>query len=68
MWREPIQIKFGVEGEKIFVIATHGNIKEELKPNLDQVFDNIQVELVFVKLVVSIVEPTQLVVVATKSS
>jgi hypothetical protein len=68
MWSEPIQMRLGLEGENIFVIATHGNIKEELKPNLDKVFDNIQVELVFAKLIVSIGEPTQLVVVATKSS
>lgn len=58
-----------MEGEKIFTIATHGNIKEELIPNLDQVIDNIQVELVvFAELVVSIVEPTQPVVVVAKSS
>jgi hypothetical protein len=62
-------MRLGVEGEKIFTIATHGNIKEELIPNLDQVIDNIQVELVvFAELVVSIVEPTQPVVVVAKSS
>jgi hypothetical protein len=69
MGSEPVQMRLGVEGGKIFAIVTHNKIKEELKPNLDQVIDNTQVELVvFVKLVVSIVEPTQPVVVAAKSS
>jgi hypothetical protein len=59
----------GGGGEELQATATHGNLEEEPKPNLDKVVDNIQVEHVeFVELVVPIVEPTQPVVVATKSS
>ncbi len=55
----------GRGGEKLEATTTQGNIKEELKPNLDQVIDNIQIEpIMYAKLVVSI---TKLVVVATKS-
>ncbi len=44
-------------------------MEEKLKPNLDQVIDTIQVELVEpIQLVVSIAKPKQLVVITTKSS
>jgi len=53
-------------GEELYAIVTQGSIEEKPKPNLDQVIDNIQVEhVVFTKLVVPIVEPTQHVVVTT---
>ncbi len=52
-------------GKKLEAIATQGSIKGDLKPKLDHVIDNIQVELiVFAKLVVSI---TKLVIINTKS-
>jgi hypothetical protein len=61
--------EIGGGGGEFFCNNYISNIKEKLKPNLDQVIDNIQVELVVsAKLVVSIVEPTQPIVVATKSS
>jgi hypothetical protein len=44
--------------EELDATTTQGNIEEKLKPNLDQVIDNIQVEpVVFVELVVSITKP-----------
>ncbi len=55
--------------EEFNAIATLGNIEEKLKPNLDKVIDNIQIELVvFTKHAISIVEPTQLVVVVIELS
>jgi hypothetical protein len=45
-------------GEELEAIAIQGSIEEEPEPNLDQVINNIQVDLVmFVELVVSITEP-----------
>jgi hypothetical protein len=46
-------------GEEFDVISTQGNIEEEPKPNLDQIIDNIQIELIiFVEPIVSITKPT----------
>jgi hypothetical protein len=59
----------GGGGEKFNTTTTQHNIEEELEPNLDKVIDNIQIEpFVSIEPIVSIVEPTQLVVVTTKSS
>jgi hypothetical protein len=56
----------GGGGEQLYAIATYGNIKEEPEPNLDQVIDNIQRELVeSIEPVAPIAEPTQHVIVAT---
>ncbi len=50
----------GGGGEELNAIITHDNIEEELKPNLNHVIDNIQIEpILSVKTVVSIVELTQ---------
>ncbi len=47
----------GRGGKKLDAIAMQGSIEEEPKPNLDQVTNNIQIELVvFVEHVVSIIE------------
>jgi len=55
----------GGGGEELDATTTQNNIKEEPKPNLDQVIDNIQIEpIVYVEHVISIIE---LVDVATKS-
>ncbi len=50
-------------------MTIQGNLEEEPKPNLDQVIDNIQVELVeSIELIVPITKPTQTIVVVAKSS
>jgi hypothetical protein len=55
------EIRGGGE-EKFYVTTTRGNIEEEPEPNLDQVIDNIQVELVeLVEPIVPITKPTQLI-------
>jgi hypothetical protein len=51
----------GGGGEKLDATAMQGNIREEPKPNLDQVIDNIQVEpIVYVEPIVSIIEPVDI--------
>ncbi len=47
----------GGGGEELDATITQGNIEEELKPNLDKVIDNIQVEpVVSTELIISITE------------
>jgi hypothetical protein len=59
----------GEGGEKLQTIAIHNNLEEEPKPNLDQVIDNIQVELVEpIQPMVSIIEPKQPIIIVVESS
>jgi hypothetical protein len=51
---------------RVQATTTHGNLEEELEPNLDKVIDNIQVKPI--ELVVFITKPKQHVIATTKVS
>jgi len=60
---------WGGGGKELQATTIEGNLKEKLKPNLDQVIDKIQVEPVeSIEPIELIIKPTQLVVVVAKSS
>ncbi len=58
----------GEYGKEFEAIATHNNLEEKPKPDLDQVIDNIQIEPIeSVEIVVPIAKPKELVAIVAKT-